>query len=722
MKIYLTLQVRFTKSTEDRVEVAEPHFHGRCHIVLHKTDIDQALRDSIMKIVNSFVEYQREGSNWAVDKIIETSIHVVNYNPLKGSSYIPLPAKLANKKAVINIQNTDQKCFMWSVLASLYPSRKNPQRVNHYVQYVDQLDFTSITFPVRICDVPKFEKRNCISINVFGYEKGGIYPLHLTKERGVRHVDLLLIQRGEGQHYCCIRNFNRLMGDQNEDNNQYFYCHYCLHGFTKRCLLEKHVSYCQLHGAQRTEMPSDDDKWLSYTDVSKQLKVPFVVYADFESILERQYGCQPDPKKSSTTKIARHVPSGFTYKVVGITPETTENHVTYRGPDVMDVFIDHMVKLEDRIIEKLRNPKDMILSDEDCKQFRTATHCCICKGELQEGETVVRDHCHVTGKFRGAAHGPCNLNLKQRERIPVFFHNLKGYDAHHIMSVIGKEKRKKINCIPQNHEKYISFSLGKLDFVDTFQFLSTSVDKLSANLARDGLHKFPNLQSYVSRLPPQQAFYNDLNGKHLSDEDYLHAEWVWDIFKLRNLGEYHDLYMETDVHLLADVFENFRSLCLDMYGLDAAHFYTAPGLAWQAALKMTGVQLELLTDPDMHLFVEKGLRGGIAMISNRYATANNPYLQDYDPQLPTNYLMYLDANNLYGWAMCQSLPTHDFEWLNPEEVETLNASSISVDGDTGYIFEVDLKYPVSLHDGHSDYPLAPESFKIEPEMLSTYQQ
>lgn len=422
----------------------------------------------------------------------------------------------------------------------------------------------------------------------------------------------------------------------------------------------------------------------------------------------------------------------------------------------MDVFIDHMVKLEDRIIEKLRNPKDMILSDEDCKQFRTATHCCICKGELQEDETVVRDHCHVTGKFRGAAHGPCNLNLKQRERIPVFFHNLKGYDAHHIMSVIGKEKRKKINCIPQNHEKYISFSLGKLDLVDTLQFLSASLDKLSANLARDGLHKFHHLQSYVSRvhpgnqrmklqllsrkgvypyryvnsfkkflktqLPPQRAFYNDLNGKHLSDEDYLHAEWVWDIFKLRNLGEYHDLYMETDVHLLADVFENFRSLCLDMYGLNAAHFYTAPGLAWQAALKMTGVQLELLTDPDMHLFVEKGLRGGIAMISNRYATANNPYLQDYDPQLPTNYLMYLDANNLYGWAMCHSLPTHDFEWLNPEEVETLNASSISVDGDTGYIFEVDLKYPVSLHDGHSDYPLAPESFKIEPEMLSTYQR
>lgn len=188
----------------------------------------------------------------------------------------------------------------------------------------------------------------------------------------------------------------------------------------------------------------------------------------------------------------------------------------------------------------------------------------------------------------------------------MFFHNLKGYDAHHIMNVIGKFKHKKINCIPQNHEKYISFSLGRLDFVDTFQFLYASLDKLSANLAKEGLNKFPHLQSYVAsthtgnqpikmqllgrkgvypyrymnsfkkfnetKLPPQQAFYNDLDGKTVSDQDYTHAQRVWDVFNIQTLGHYHDLYMETDVHLLTDVFENCRTLCIDMYGLDAAHF------------------------------------------------------------------------------------------------------------------------------------------------------
>lgn len=390
--------------------------------------------------------------------------------------------------------------------------------------------------------------------------------------------------------------------------------------------------YCQVHGAQRTEMPTEEDKWLKFTDISKQLKVPFVVYADFESILERHYGCQPDPNKSSTIKLAKHVPSGFTYKVVGVSPETTENHVTYRGEDAVEKFMDHMVKLKEKLVSILRNPKPMNLSDQESESFLKATHCCICKDQL--GNDTVRDHCHVTGKFRGAAHSSCNLNLRLRERIPVFFHNLKGFDAHHIMSVIGKYKHKRINCIPQNHEKYIAFLLGNLDFVDTFQFMSTSLEKLSINLAKEGLHKFPHLEAYVTST----------------------------------------------------------------------------------------LELELLTDPDMHLFIDKGLRGGIAMISKRYAKANNPYLNDYDPQRSSNYLMYLDANNLYGWAMCQPLPTHAFDWLSSDCMKSLQVNSIPFEGDTGYIFEVDMEYPKELHDGHNDYPLAPESFKIEQDMLSPYQK
>ena len=243
-------------------------------------------------------------------------------------------------------------------------------------------------------------------------------------------------------------------------------------------------------------------------------------------------------------------------------------------------------------------------------------------------------------------------------------------------------------------------------------------------LSRKGVYPYRYMNSFdrfhESSLPSKNSFYNDLEEAHISEEDYLHAETVWNVLKIQNLGEYHDLYMETDVHLLADVFENFRDLCLDIYGLDPANFYTSPGLAWQAALKMTGVNLELLTDPDMHSFIEKGLRGGMAVITKRHAKANHKDVPEYDPDEPNKQLIYLDANNLYGWAMSQHLPTHDFKWLTGEEISGLNVGKIPDDGDTGYVFE--LEYPKELHDLHNDYPLAPEAFDIQPDMLSSYQK
>ena len=166
---------------------------------------------------------------------------------------------------------------------------------------------------------------------------------------------------------------------------------------------------------------------------------------------------------------------------------------------------------------------------------------------------------------------------------------------------------------------------------------------------------------------------------------------------------YHDLYLESDVLLLADVFENFRNVCLKNYKLDPAWYYTSPGIAWDAALKMTGVELELLTDPDMLLMIEKGVRGGISMISKRHGKANNKYMgEEYDPSQPSKYITYLDANNLYGWAMSKPLPISNFKWM-----KNLNNWR-----NRPCILEVDLEYPEEFHDLHNEYPLAPESLNV----------
>ena len=199
----------------------------------------------------------------------------------------------------------------------------------------------------------------------------------------------------------------------------------------------------------------------------------------------------------------------------------------------------------------------------------------------------------------------------------------------------------------------------------------------------DSFEKFREEQ-----LPSKDAFFSSLTNEGISEEDYTHAQNVFESFEMVDLRDFHNLYLITDVLLLADVFESFRDTCMQHYGLDPAHNYTAPGLAWQAALKMTGVEMDLLTDMDMHLFIEEGIRGGVSMISHRYAKANVPELDDYDPTKPNEYLMYLDANNLYGWAMSQALPTSDFKW--EENVDNFDVSAVPADNHRGYILEVDL--------------------------------
>ena len=186
------------------------------------------------------------------------------------------------------------------------------------------------------------------------------------------------------------------------------------------------------------------------------------------------------------------------------------------------------------------------------------------------------------------------------------------------------------------------------------------------------------------------------------------------------MGGYHDLYLKTDVLLIADVFEKFINTCLDYYGLDPCHYFSSPGLSWDVMLKMTEIELDLISDIDIHLFIEKGMRAGISYIAKRYSKANNKYMQSYDAKKPSKCITYLDANNLYGWAMIQDLPYSGFKWLNQKEIGNFCLNSIGENSSIGYIFEVDLEYPSEMHDLHNDYPLAPEKIEITQNILSKY--
>ena len=235
-------------------------------------------------------------------------------------------------------------------------------------------------------------------------------------------------------------------------------------------------------------------------------------------------------------------------------------------------------------------------------------------------------------------------------------------------------------------------------------------------LIRKGVYPYEYMDSWdkfeEKRLPSKDEFYSKLNMSGVSEKDHQHACKVWNEFGLKNMGDYHDLYLKTDVILLANVFESFRKVCLDNYGLDPAHFYTAPGLAWKACLKKTGVNLELLKDPDMLLMFECGIRGGITQSVHKWANANNPYMGcEYDPLRPTNYLQYLDAKNLYGWAMSQPLPTGEFKWVDIENLKG-GARELKKTIDMMVRNFNNRGYPRELPDHHNDLPFMCEKIRV----------
>ena len=791
MKAQVTLHVIFKKKkieyrddgqAEEVFEYKDAYFNSTAFTILNEYQIIEALDKAAEEINNKIAFWLSEGSGWTLVEIRSHYVNIVKYLPLRGNSYIPLPKELRNSMTgLINLKNIDNKCLLWSLVRHLNPRKVHPERITKSDrESAKKLDFSGITFPVTINQINRIEWQNKININLFGYDtvKKSVFPIQISEESYDDHLEVLYIE-GENElgeettHYVYVKDFNRLMFTFTKHKGKKHFCINCLQCFYSNESLAKHRVYCiAINGVQAIDLPK------KYTDKNgverppsvyfknyyKSLPVPFSIYADFECITEKISGCQPSDIKSYTQQYQKHTACGFGYKVVcHYDNRYSGDLVIYRGEDCIEKFMKRMFEEKKNgqsiIRENFNKPLKMTKKDEEA--FKRAAHCHICEKKYRVDDVPVRDHCHVTGKYRGSAHQTCNLKLQisaEKIKIPVVFHNLKGYDGHFIINELGELIKKgecaqsprtgspqkgqeeiKIKVIAQNAEKYMAFYIGKhLSFIDSFAYMSSSLEKLAGNLSEDdfiytkkyftdpvqfnlmkrkGVYPYDYMDSFSkfndTKLPRREDFYSLLADKNISDDDYNHAKDVWNTFNLQNMGEYHDLYLQTDILLLVDVFENFRKTCLAYYKLDPLHYITSPGLAWDAMLKMTGINLELITDIDMQLFIEKGLRGGISLITHRHAEANNKYIKNYDPDKPSSYIMYLDANNLYGWAMSQPLPYGNFRWVKAR-------SLIQKRKGIGHIYEVDLEYPKELHDLHNDYPCAAEKIKVSDDMLSDY--
>ncbi|MBN1968088.1 MAG: hypothetical protein JW870_01855, partial [Candidatus Delongbacteria bacterium] len=603
-------------------------------------------------------------------------------------------------------------------------------------------------------------------------------PLYLSRNKGENtiEVNLLLLVKDDNEHFAWIRDLGSLLGSPSGGNNTV--CFHCLNIFKNSQALSKHKERCSQVKHQKTSFPPPGSL-LKFRDYKNMVTAPYIIVADFEAFLvdtidntapttskipDKSYFRYNEVQSGGNTKyLQEHVVCGYSYVVIDAYNNVVRHKVYHsedRNENVMTTFFDDIIPYTNRLYN------DMEARQEDAKnniprvRVGPGDICFFCDKVLTIEDEPVIHHDHFTYEFKGAACKTCNLQAPWTKFIPVIFHNLTSYDMHPIVQNLNHEKIENISVIPLSSDKFISISMNHIRCIDSLRFLNASLDKLASMLDKEKFvvtkrvfHKkydqsVPNLEEHMDLLfrkgffpykslrsvddflrtdiPSKEEFLSDLTETEISDADYEHVVKVWTEFHIQNLGEYLDLYNLLDTCLLSDVFLNFRHLFLEKFKLDPCKYVSLPSISWQSALKFSKVELEYISEPDMHLFLEAGMRGGYAGSGSiRHAKANNKYMKNYDKNEEDSFIMYWDCNALYATALSEPLPVHSFYWLDDDEKQIWNdtnyISNLSKNGMYGYFAECDLSIPPDKHKDLDDFPPIPVKRSVDNSELSCYQ-
>ena len=757
--------------------------------------------------IGSFVKTPKKFAN----KLAIININMENEDCFKNAAAIHISRNKMKKigtksrKKIIRETLRNQTRFDFSMLST--PVKLNElnkfEKVNKINVHIFAVNASALN-PFRISKQTYAESLNLLLIESMGDDEDSEYRYH----------------------FAYIQSLERLLNTQ---KTNFVFCNTCLSGFDKRYSGEKrlkeHQEHCNGFDKQdeaRVVFPQPGEETIGFKNFFAMQEPPLTLYADFESVLIKEN--IGGLKESENRKVINtHECSG--YSIVPVFHnyfdkiDTDIYQESYSGEDAINSFYEKLEEIAEKYDELFEKHcrKKIDLTKEEWRKFKSAGDCYLCRqsfsggvpsyvasppkthnkynivGEcvrleeedietfnaensvlpLQEPESgldpskKVRDHCHISGKYRGAAHAGCNLRLRLKKTVTVFFHNLSKYDAHHIVRHMGSiGSIKDISVIGKTLERFsgFSFKINEVKFIfrDSLQHLSSSLEALTKNLIKSSnveFYLFKNTRkmfekyqeetmiedesfklltqkgvfpyTYISnfnvleetQLPGIEDFFNDLAKTECTLEEYAHAQKVWEVFKCKTIKDYQNLYMLLDTALLADIFENYRSLSRSKYGLDPVHYFTSPSLSWDACLKTTGVEIDLITDVEMNNFFDRGFFGGVSFARTPYMKANNPHCEDYDETKPQSHMILVDSNNLYGHSMMQPLPYGSFSWVEEEEFTSTNEIlSLDDNGENGYMFEVSLDYPFSLHEKHSQYPLAPEHYIAEDKDLSDWQK
>ena len=725
----------------------EAWFPSNTYTVLDSIHIRKKINTAIRDIYKRYDSFVQRGSGWVLKKVSKFSVSIMKFKLFQGGCLSTLlPRELRKKRCCVSIKNIPKnKCFFYCVAAALCENttKKNKYRKsNQHDKIIELLPFDNMEGPVSIREIKYLEKNSCVSVNVYGYDKIP-YPYYISEfVKKLYHVDVLL----HNNHYYLIRNMSTFASGEKSNRRKCYVCQYCLCYFVKKERYDLHVELC-VKGGHQYEFPHKDAAQLNFSNYSNIVPASFVMYCDLEAMITKEV--KVNRGKIQTKSV--HVPVAVgAITVCRPKKEFGSLPMIYTGADCIDVLLQFIQSEVSRVSNILKNVcVPCVMRPEDKYMHKHAKHCFMCRKKFSDFRHLdkVRDHCHLSGKFRYTLCSTCNLTRAKRPpEIHLFFHGLSNYDSHFIIQKLYNFSSTEIKIIPKNTEKYLSFSVGCVHFKDSYQFLSESLAILVQNLMDKGPDHFVYVNKFIKddeqrellkqkgifpynymkdvrvlrkkHLPKKEEFFNDLTCQHITKDEYDFAQKVWDRFSCKTFQDYMEIYLLADCLLLCDVFENFRSNCLQQYNIDPCYYFSAPHFTFDAFLRHSSLTLELLSDINQYLFIIKGIRGGMSMVSKRHAVANNKYVEGYNSSKSSSFILYLDANNLYGRAMQEYLPWKNFEWMSPHQLNYDFIKRLEPEGEVGCIIQCSLEYPVALHDYHSDYPLAPIKKSIPYGMLS----
>ena len=477
---------------------------------LHKQEKIGDIEERFDKFIGNFWEYieelMLEGSGWSFMYIKGIDLKIYDYDVIAGGTYIELPKKIKNKQACINVKNHDNMCFKWAILSARHHNDiiKNPGRVTNYHEYADELNEEGLQYPVKFENksmMLKFEDNNKLLITVLGLDDDDnviVYrsPRYARRDIQYNYYDytpiiLLMIHNDDGKsHYVWVKNLSALLSGRDKSENIHQrkseYCMNCLTRFPSEAKLKKHEAVCVLQG--KVIFPEKDKATMKFENFQNKWRVPFVVYADFESLLVK-----PEAQEEETRKIINnHIPIAVSYSVCSIDPKWRREVKCYTGTDCSEWFMKEMLNLVEEvkhIYRKILPCKK--LTPQQRQEAANTTHCYLCKEELDDVRH--KDHCHITGEYRGVACRKCNMEHLSLKKVPlpVFFHNFTGYDSKHVIKSFANmnvdiiaNTTERIKCATIKHQLDNGEDVCSthIKFLDSYAFLNTSLEKLSLNL------------------------------------------------------------------------------------------------------------------------------------------------------------------------------------------------------------------------------------------------